>query len=69
MRADHNLLPCPFCGGEAREVHYSKWGPPGNLAWLIHCTRCHAMMAGTHHDMNRAAWNTRMEPKQGRLEP
>lgn len=53
------LRPCPFCGGKAKETHYSEWGEPGNLMWRIKCSSCHAQMAGTHHDMNRAAWNRR----------
>lgn len=53
------LKPCPFCGDEAEEVHYSEWGGPGNLAWLIRCKGCYARMAGTHRGMNREAWNRR----------
>lgn len=51
------LLPCPFCGGEAELRH--------NMAWdyEVRCTRCRAKTR-LHHDNHVGAvddWNTRAE--------
>lgn len=54
------LLPCPFCGGEAR-----PWQNSENLYWIIQCTKCVAT-AGDHVDVAGAAkaWNTRHKPSE-----
>ena len=58
-----NLLPCPFCGGEAIEVE-----PLADGYWRITCRDCCARMCGTHRRMNQEAWNTRHEPTWGEYE-
>lgn len=64
MRADHNLLPCPFCGGTEQRVKSSgRWG------WFVSCS-CAAVGPGAKSREEAViAWNMRMEPRQGRLEP
>lgn len=61
-RAD--LLPCPFCGGEA-EYHNDK-GPTGEMYGWVGCNQCDAMSVHTdtrsmqpeeQHPID--AWNTR----------
>ena len=49
------LLPCPFCGGEAEEAEM----PRAMIAW-VYCPRCGA--ASGYRDTEEAAieaWNTR----------
>ena len=41
------LLPCPFCGGEAEAVHEISG------FWTVECVECGALVDGI------AAWNTR----------
>ena len=52
-----NLLPCPFCGGEARHVE------PFWRHNEVRCTACGAE-TDTYDTMNEAiaAWNCRIEP-------
>ena len=52
------LLPCPFCGGEARETSPEE---RGDEYWRITCASCGARIGGTNRRMNREAWNTRAE--------
>ena len=52
------LMPCPFCGGEAKE---SSPESNGTKFWRITCQHCYARIGGTHRGMNQAAWNTRAE--------
>lgn len=51
------LLPCPFCGGEARRDH-----DPGYRWWTTECTRCPCLMTeGGVHSAEQANefWNRR----------
>ena len=55
------LLPCPFCGGEAETCHVTQLWEPRNSYWAK-CKNCH--ISGTHHNTEAeaiAAWNTRAE--------
>ena len=56
MSDETTLLPCPFCGGEAKE---SSPESNGTKFWRITCQHCYARIGGTHRGMNQAAWNTR----------
>ena len=56
MSDETTLLPCPFCGGEAR--HYE----PGPIEHHIECTnpKCYAVTHGWSTEVEAiAAWNTR----------
>lgn len=46
------LLPCPFCGGEARTFHY-------NGTTQATCAKEHVECAGTDVCAPVAMWNTR----------
>lgn len=57
------LKPCPFCGGNVQKVKSSgRWG------WFVSC-EC-AAVGPSADDKGRAiaAWNTRAEERQTRLE-
>lgn len=57
------LKPCPFCGSEKLKVKSSgRWG------YFVAC-ECHAV--GPNFSSREGAidaWNTRLEPRQGRLD-
>lgn len=55
------LLPCPFCGGEAEW----KSGGPGNA--FVMCKSCHATTDDGSIPRIRAAWNTRADLHQQAL--
>ena len=60
--SDEWISACPFCGREqARPKSSARWG------WFVSCP-CHATgpSAGSREGAIRA-WNTRVEPLQGRL--
>ncbi len=50
-----DLLPCPFCGGEASAI-----APKGD--WLVQCKSCYSC-SGSYRETDLlktiAAWNTR----------
>ena len=53
------LLPCPFCGGEAKMCHVTQLWEPKDNYWAK-CSNCH--MSGKHYKTEAeaiAAWNTR----------
>lgn len=47
MSGKTELLPCPFCGGEAEAVHEISG------FWTVECVECGALVDGI------AAWNAR----------
>jgi len=60
------LLPCPFCGGEARYEWHSA-----DLCW-IECNACGAVGPNDTHtttEANAAAWNTRAPAEQTGWQP
>lgn len=58
-RKAEQLLPCPFCGGEASGEFFSQ------NAWSIFCDKCHASAAMCETKAEAiAAWNTRTPPKR-----
>lgn len=59
------LKPCPFCGGEAKEIEPSNTCP----WWEIQCKKCFANIGGTHREKNREAWNTRYKLTCKNLHP
>ena len=53
---------CPFCGKDATEVKHS-----GNWGYFVRC-KCTAVGPGRNTKEGAIeAWNTRVEPLQGRL--
>ena len=62
--AENELLPCPFCGGEAELVHWTNqlsW----NTNYGIQCTTCKIMIDSAHSYFHTAeeaitAWNRRV---------
>ena len=53
------LLPCPFCGGEAKMCHVTQIWEPKDSYW-VKCGDCHT--SGKHHRTETeaiTAWNTR----------
>ena len=56
--AETKLLPCPFCGGEARMVCFIK-----SIGWTIYCPKCKVEMP-SNPDKTEAieAWNRRVPP-------
>ena len=66
-----DLLPCPFCGGEAIAIHEHKW-------WVA-CRECKAENGFIGMDMSGnygyfdteeqaiAAWNTRVDVERGAI--
>ena len=54
------LSPCPFCGGEAKEIDPPREGYWMGF-WRVRCTGCGATMNGSNRHMNLCAWNRRAE--------
>lgn len=52
-----NLLPCPFCGGEAKLIE------PDGIWYAVACTKCHIQGTGNRNQDYKAVnqWNTRAE--------
>lgn len=52
------LLPCPFCGGEAKEFTGEDAAPH---RWTVECGRCGAHVGSDTRHKARAKWNRRAE--------
>ena len=51
----NKLLPCCFCGGEAKLVE--------SLSWVIKCKTCNLELSlGNYKNKAIKAWNTRYQP-------
>jgi len=59
---DHNLLPCPFCGGEAEIWRASA--DPKRPAWVGCMGRCAVLVSRGYETTEEAiaAWNRRTPP-------
>ena len=63
-----DLLPCPFCGGEAQFVMERDWVVPGEVmvtAWKVECSRCWASPKPNNYEGDKRVaaerWNRRAE--------
>lgn len=63
-----DLLPCPFCGGDAQFVMESDWVVPGKVmvtAWKVECSRCWASPKPNNYEGDKRVaaerWNRRAE--------
>ena len=60
MSATYKLLPCPFCGGEARPM--AQHWDDGSHVWWVECRVCGAEAKRCDDGLEAiAAWNTRAE--------
>lgn len=53
----HNILPCPFCGGEIGEDVFIGHIPPAH--YQIKCSWCNITMKHDRRDKVISFWNTR----------
>ena len=63
----NELLPCPFCGGEAEICHVTQLWEPRDSYWAK-CGDCHT--SGKHHKTEAEAiqaWNTRAATTIGQV--
>lgn len=70
-QSDVELLPCPFCGGEARSYYNSSCDCCGFISGVVHCRSCPAEVNHFNTEAEAiAAWNTRTLPRdpQGLVE-
>lgn len=63
-----DLLPCPFCGGDAQFVMERDWVVPGKVmvtAWKVECSRCWASPKPNNYEGDKRVaaerWNRRAE--------
>lgn len=63
-----DLLPCPFCGGDAQFAMERDWVVPGKVmvtAWKVECSRCWASPKPNNYEGSKAVaaerWNRRAE--------
>lgn len=68
MTATDELLPCPFCGGDAELRYHPKCiCDPKCMAWEIGCSSCDARVGNTIYAIGKtkddaiAAWNRRAD--------
>lgn len=59
--SETELMPCPFCGGEALE----RGDPNARLARWVNCKTCNADMVGKTLDEAIAKWNRRSPVAEG----
>ena len=63
MTATDELLPCPFCGGEARVRHLTTAGVRTHS--MVECTNCHVKTDYYVHEFGERnvakIWNRRID--------
>ena len=63
--SDYKLLPCPFCGGEAKVLKHTFMDDDGFediWGWSIECMDCHVATRGYNGEGQAIdAWNTRAQ--------
>ena len=58
LQANYDLLPCPFCGGDAKEFTGEDAAPH---RWTVECDSCGAHVGSDTRHKARAKWNRRAE--------
>jgi hypothetical protein len=61
-KVTHELLPCPFCGGEAKEKYWRGGETYADgRCWRVECAdwRCPGKTSSESPAIARQAWNTR----------
>lgn len=64
------LLPCPFCGADARCWHDTSSDYARNWSWMVECGGCNASMEGYRVESDViAAWNRRIPSPDSEVGP
>lgn len=61
MTKENRLLPCPFCGGEAKVTAWSHWDD--EYGYVAECDNCYLDMGEFETEEEAIErWNTRYHP-------